>query len=94
MLEPLAAMLFEQAAIDTNDQVLDVGCGCGATTLAAARPAAAGNRVGVDLSVPCSSKPDSPPMRPVSATSDLSRATPRSIGSNRTDSTQSSLDSE
>jgi SAM-dependent methyltransferase len=52
MLEPLADMLLEAAALAAGDRVLDVGCGCGATTLAAARVVAAAPVVGVDLSAP------------------------------------------
>jgi SAM-dependent methyltransferase len=51
--------LFEAAAILPGDQVLDIGCGCGATTIAAATAAAgsgpsglAGRALGVDLSGP------------------------------------------
>jgi SAM-dependent methyltransferase len=51
MLEPFAAMVFEAAAIGATDRVLDVGCGCGATTLAAAHVATDGEAVGIDLSV-------------------------------------------
>jgi SAM-dependent methyltransferase len=51
MLEPFAAMLFDKAAIGTGDRVLDVGCGCGATTLEAAHFATEGEAVGIDLSV-------------------------------------------
>jgi SAM-dependent methyltransferase len=43
----LAAALIEPAAA-----VLDVGCGCGATSLEAARRANAGSVVGIDLSEP------------------------------------------
>jgi SAM-dependent methyltransferase len=42
--------LFEVAAIGPNDAVLDIGCGTGATTRAAARRAPEGHAVGVDLS--------------------------------------------
>jgi SAM-dependent methyltransferase len=42
--------LFAAARIDAADRVLDVGCGCGATTRAAARAAPAGGALGVDLS--------------------------------------------
>lgn len=41
---------FDAAAITPADRVLDVGCGCGGTTLAAARRATRGSVLGVDLS--------------------------------------------
>jgi ubiquinone/menaquinone biosynthesis C-methylase UbiE len=44
----LTPRLFEAAAISPGEIVLDVGCGCGATTIAAAR--AAGRAIGVDIS--------------------------------------------
>src|SRR5215469_3169191 len=44
----LTPRLFEAAAISPGEIVLDVGCGCGATTIAAAR--AAGRAVGIDIS--------------------------------------------
>jgi len=42
--------LFERAGIGATDQVLDVGCGTGQTTRTAARAAASGSALGVDLS--------------------------------------------
>jgi SAM-dependent methyltransferase len=44
--------LLDAAEIEPTSSVLDLGCGCGATTLAAARQAADGTAVGVDLSAP------------------------------------------
>jgi SAM-dependent methyltransferase len=44
--------LFAAVRIQPTDVVLDVGCGCGSTTRAAARHASAGSATGVDLSAP------------------------------------------
>jgi SAM-dependent methyltransferase len=44
--------LFGGAAISPGDRVLDVGCGCGETTIAAAQAASAGSALGLDLSAP------------------------------------------
>jgi SAM-dependent methyltransferase len=53
MLEPWARVVAEAAAIRPGERVLDVGCGCGATTLAAAAACGPdGAAVGVDLSAP------------------------------------------
>ena len=52
MNEPFTALILDAAAFRPGAQVLDVGCGCGGTTLAAARLIAPGQGVGVDLSGP------------------------------------------
>jgi len=52
MNEPFTALILEAAAPRPGSRVLDVGCGCGGTTLAAARLVAPGQAVGVDLSGP------------------------------------------
>jgi SAM-dependent methyltransferase len=44
--------LLDAARISTDDRVLDIGCGCGESTRGAARLAAAGSALGVDLSAP------------------------------------------
>lgn len=43
-------LLFDRIQLAANEVVLDVGCGCGATTIGAARLSSAA--VGIDLSVP------------------------------------------
>src|SRR5216683_407557 len=52
MLGPFTAMILGAAALSPGDRVLDVGCGCGAITLDAARAVAPGRSVGIDLSGP------------------------------------------
>ena len=52
MLATFGEMVLSGADLVTGDSVLDIGCGCGATTLAAASKVAPGEVVGADLSVP------------------------------------------
>lgn len=52
MLEPFTALILQAAGLRPGSRVLDVGCGWGATTLAAARLIAPGHAVGIDLSRP------------------------------------------
>lgn len=52
MLAPFAAMILDAAGLRPGADVLDIGCGCGGTTLAAARLVAPGQAVGLDLSGP------------------------------------------
>jgi SAM-dependent methyltransferase len=53
ILAPMEQLLLKAVRSGSNARVLDVGCGTGATTLAAARQlGAAGQAVGVDLSAP------------------------------------------
>lgn len=49
-LEPFTELLFEHARIEAHHAVLDVGCGCGATTIVAARHVR--YALGADLSEP------------------------------------------
>jgi ubiquinone/menaquinone biosynthesis C-methylase UbiE len=50
MHRPFTDALLTAAAIRPGQAVLDIGCGCGATSLAAARSAAGGPVLGVDVS--------------------------------------------
>ena len=50
MLEPFAGLILKAAALSPGEQVLDVGCGCGSTTLAAAHAVTPGPVTGIDLS--------------------------------------------
>src|SRR6266540_7133582 len=50
--EPLTTRLFDAALISADECVLDVGCGCGETTIAAARAARDGSALGIDVSGP------------------------------------------
>ena len=52
MLAPFIDILLAGAQLRSGDRVLDVGCGCGATTMAAARMTTPGTTVGIDLSAP------------------------------------------
>jgi SAM-dependent methyltransferase len=53
VLGPVADVLFAATAPSPGTRVLDIGCGCGATTLLAATAiGAAGSAVGIDLSAP------------------------------------------
>jgi SAM-dependent methyltransferase len=51
-LERFGARVIEAALLAPGERVLDVGCGCGATTLMGARATAPGTALGVDLSEP------------------------------------------
>jgi SAM-dependent methyltransferase len=53
LLAPIADLLMRRAAPSPGEVVIDVGCGCGSTTLELARRVAPGGRVlGVDISAP------------------------------------------
>jgi ubiquinone/menaquinone biosynthesis C-methylase UbiE len=52
LLAPIAEILLERAAPGAGQFVLDIGCGCGATTFALARSVApTGHVLGIDVSV-------------------------------------------
>jgi SAM-dependent methyltransferase len=52
MLAPFGDRLLAAAQLSGSDHVLDVGCGCGATTLESGRRAVTGTATGLDLSIP------------------------------------------
>jgi SAM-dependent methyltransferase len=53
LLAPVANLLLDRAAPSSGEAVLDVGCGCGFTTIELARRVGCGGRVlGVDISAP------------------------------------------
>ena len=52
MHAPFTALILDAADLQAGGNVLDVGCGCGGTTLAAARLVAPGQATGLDLSGP------------------------------------------
>ena len=52
VLAPVAEVLLAAARLHPGESVLDIGCGCGATTLAAAEEVDPGRAVGLDLSAP------------------------------------------
>jgi ubiquinone/menaquinone biosynthesis C-methylase UbiE len=52
VLAPVADALFTAVELRLGEAVLDLGCGCGVTTIAAADAVAPGDVVGIDLSAP------------------------------------------
>src|SRR5437879_12789601 len=57
LLAPVSQMLIDRTGAKAGERILDVGCGCGATTIALAeRVAPSGFVFGIDISVPMLSR--------------------------------------
>src|SRR5689334_13223514 len=53
LLAPVSDVLIEHARIEAGERVIDIGCGCGATTRAIAdKVGASGHVLGLDVSAP------------------------------------------
>jgi SAM-dependent methyltransferase len=53
MLAPVSDVLIDRAKVKTGERIVDVGCGCGATTIALAqRVGRTGHVFGIDISAP------------------------------------------
>jgi SAM-dependent methyltransferase len=68
VLAPVSQALIARAAIAPGESIIDIGCGCGATTLAiAAQTGPTGRALGLDISAPmlARAKERTPPCAPV-----------------------------
>jgi SAM-dependent methyltransferase len=53
VMAPIGSLAIERAAVSPGERVIDVGCGCGATTLAlASKVGVSGSVLGADVSAP------------------------------------------
>ena len=59
MLNPLGEKALTKLDLKSNSEVLDIGCGCGATTLEIAKKVSEGTVTGLDISVPMLGKAES-----------------------------------
>ena len=53
MLNPLGAKAISKLDLSKATKIIDIGCGCGATTLEIAKQLGEGEIIGVDISEPC-----------------------------------------
>lgn len=52
LLEPISRLVIERADARPSEHVVDIGCGCGDTTLALAQRVGGGHVTGIDVSAP------------------------------------------
>tara|TARA_B100000212_G_scaffold154306_1_gene116073 strand:- start:345 stop:1190 length:846 start_codon:yes stop_codon:yes gene_type:complete len=52
MLNPLGQKAIEQLILEEDTKILDIGCGCGATTIEIAKMIPKGHVTGLDISIP------------------------------------------
>src|SRR4051794_40696594 len=53
LLAPVSELLIDRARVSAGERVVDIGCGCGSTTIALAeRTGPTGHALGVDISAP------------------------------------------
>ncbi|MBB1094006.1 methyltransferase domain-containing protein [Rhodopseudomonas palustris] len=53
MLAPISAILIDRSEVKPGERIVDIGCGCGATTIAvAAKVGPTGHVLGIDISEP------------------------------------------
>ena len=52
MLNPLGRKAIEQLVLEEHTKILDIGCGCGATTIEIAKMIPKGHVTGLDISIP------------------------------------------
>lgn len=86
VLSPVSMVLFDRASVGEGERVIDVGCGCGETTIQLARRVGSkGHVTGVDISAPMLARASE--RMPVGLTADfvLADATVHPFESARTD---------
>jgi precorrin-6B methylase 2 len=53
LLAPVSEILIDRAKVSAGERIVDVGCGCGSTTIALAQRAGpTGHVLGIDISAP------------------------------------------
>ena len=83
VLAPVSQALIARAAIAPGESIIDIGCGCGATTLAiAAQTGPAGRALGLDISAPmlARAKERTPPGAPCVGLSPMRLSIPSNPG--------------